>query len=187
MNAYEALITRRSPAEFKEPGPDKSQEAKILSAATRAPDHGRMKPWRFIVLRGEDRARFGGVLADALAKRVPGVSAELLDKERGKPMRAPLVIVVIARIAENPKVPAVEQLLAAGAAAQNIMLASHALGFGCAWKTGDPAYDPNVKQSLGLAPTDEIVGFMYIGTAKSYPPEPAPVSADEFVLSWNEV
>jgi nitroreductase len=184
MDAYEALITRTSPKELGEPAPDEAAEAKIIAAALRAPDHGRLKPWRFLSIRGEGRHRFGEVLASALQRANPNASAETLELERQKPLRAPLILVVAARTEQHPKIPVAEQLLSAGAAAQNIMIASHALGFGAMWKTGAPAYDAGVKEALGLAASDEIVGFMYIGTPKSMPKAPTPLNIADFVQSW---
>jgi nitroreductase len=173
-----------SPFEFGEPAPDEAALHKIVAAAIRAPDHGRLRPWRFIAIRGEGRSRLGEVFAAALLRRDPAAGATLLEKERRKPLRAPLILVAVAQIVSNPKIPASEQVLSAGAAAQNILLASYALGFGAAWKTGDPAYDTGVKQALGLADSDEIVGFLYIGTPKATPEPPAPLDPAKFVRTW---
>jgi nitroreductase len=184
MDALEALMARMSPIELDEPAPDEAVERKLIEAALRAPDHGRLRPWRFLSVRGEGRKKLGEVLAFALKSRDPQAGADLLERERKKPLRAPLILVVAARIKANPKIPAVEQLLSAGAAAQNIMIASHALGFGAMWKTGDPAYDPGVKEALGLQVTDEVVGFLYIGTPKSMPKPQPPLNAGDFAESW---
>jgi nitroreductase len=164
MDALEALLTRRSPGRLTDPAPDDAALKTMLDAAMRAPDHGRLRPWRFIVLRGEARARLGDLMAEAMRRREPDMPAPALEKERAKPLRAPLIVVVAASLVEGHKIPAVEQLLAAGAAAQNLQLAAHALGFGTVWRTGAPAYDPYVKQSLGLDAADAIIGFMYLGT-----------------------
>ena len=99
-------------------------------------------------------------------------------------MRAPLILVVAARITPSPKIPPVEQLLSAAAAAQNIMIASHALGFGAMWKTGEPAYDAGVKEALGLDAADEIAGFVYIGTPKALPKPSAPLDPADFLRAW---
>jgi nitroreductase len=185
MDALDALITRRSPAQFTEPAPDDETLAEILRAAMRAPDHGKLKPWRFIVLRGDARKRFGDVMVDAMKRREPDVPANMLEREREKPLRAPLIVVLAAAIKEDHKIPVIEQLLAAGAAAQNIMVAAHALGNGAAWKTGAPAYDDFVKETLGLAPSDAIVGFLYLGTPAGAPTMlPAP-ELSAFVRNWN--
>jgi nitroreductase len=187
MDALEALTARTSPLELGEPAPDQAAERRLIEAALRAPDHGRLRPWRFLSVRGDGRKRLGDVLALALQRRNPQAGPELLERERLKPLRAPLILIVAARITSNPKIPAVEQLLSAGAAAQNIMIACHALGFGAMWKTGDPAYDVSIKEALGLRVSDEIVGFLYIGTPKSMPAPPPSLNIGDFAESWPRV
>ncbi|MCC7079179.1 MAG: nitroreductase [Burkholderiales bacterium] len=169
MNAIEALHTRESAAKLQEPAPDEVALEAILKAAVRAPDHGRLRPWRFIAIRGEALRRFGEVLAEALQARSPAIAPDMLARERAKALRAPLVVVVAARIQRDGKIPEIEQILSAGAAAQNIMLAAHALAYGAMWKTGDPAYDPHVKRALGLHEDDAIVAFIYLGTNSGGP------------------
>ena len=117
MDAIEALMSRVSPAQLVEPGPTAEQLEKILAVAARAPDHGRMQPWRFVLIEGGARSRFGEVMAESLRRREPDAPAGKLDAERKKAMRAPLIVVVAAAVKENPKVPEVEQIVAAGAAA----------------------------------------------------------------------
>jgi nitroreductase len=185
MDAIDALTTRRSPAQFAEPAPDDEALAEILGAAMRAPDHGKLKPWRFILLRGDARKRFGDVMAAAMKRREPEIPANMLEREREKPLRAPLIVVLAAAIQQGHKIPVIEQMLAAGAAAQNIMLAAHALGYGAAWKTGAPAYDDFVKETLGLTPGDAIVGFIYLGTPATMPASAPPPDLSAFVRNWN--
>jgi nitroreductase len=164
MDAIEALTTRASPPGLVEPAPDAQTLERMLRAGLRAPDHGRLRPWQFIIVAGAARAALGDVLAAALQRREPGVAEVTLAKERGKPLRAPLIIVVAAKLREHRGVPAIEQIVAAGAAAQNILVAAQALGFGGFWRTGAPAYDDSVKRALGLRADDAIVGFLYVGT-----------------------
>src|SRR4051812_24829474 len=152
MDALELLHTRQSAAKLQEPGPDDMELADIFRSAVSAPDHGRLRPWRFVVIREEARERFGEVMAAALKARRPDTPPEMLNRERAKPLRAPLIVVVAARV-QPGKIPEIEQVMAVGAAAQNIMLAAHALGFGAMWRTGDLAYDATVKTSLGLEAT----------------------------------
>lgn len=184
MEAIEALNTRRSPAQFAEPAPDAQQLEAILHAATHAPDHGKLRPWRFIVLRGDARKRLGDLMADAMKRREPDAPANLIEREREKPLRAPLIVVLAAAIKEGHKIPVIEQLLSAGAAAQNVMLAAHALGFGAAWKTGAPAYDAYVKAELGLVPGDAIVGFLYLGTPTVKPAPLPQAELSTFMRAW---
>jgi nitroreductase len=169
VDAIEALTTRASPSGLVEPAPDAHTLDRILRAGMRAPDHGRLKPWQFVIVAGAARTALGDVLAGALQRREPGVAEAALAKERGKPLRAPLIIVVAAKLREHRGVPAVEQIIAAGAAAQNILVAAHALGFGGFWRTGAAAYDNVVKRALGLRADDAIVGFIYLGTPSGTP------------------
>jgi nitroreductase len=184
MDALQALTSRVSATGLTEPAPDEETLQKILLAATRAADHGRLKPWRFIVIRGGQREAFGQVLAESLKRRRPDSDAGMLKMEAGKPLRAPLIIVVAAQLAEGTKIPEIEQLLAVGAAAQNMMLAAFAQGVGAMWRTGDSAYDPYVKEKLGLSPTDSIVGYIYLGTPARALPTPPDSDLATVVQEW---
>jgi nitroreductase len=184
MDAMEALTHRVSASRMVEPAPDELELHALLAAAARAPDHGRLRPWRFIVMRGEGLRRFGDLLAETFQRRHPDATPAQLDKERGKPLRAPLIVVVAAIVDTQSNIPVVEQVLSAGAAAQNIMVGAFATGYGCAWKTGDGAYDDDVKAALGLRPTDAIVGFMYLGTSPAALPPAPPIDLDRYVTDW---
>ena len=186
MDALDALTQRVSGSGLIEPAPDDLELHSILSAAMRAPDHGRLRPWRFVILRGEARKRLGALMAEAYRRRWPDATPAQIEKEMNKPQRAPLVVVVAAKVNQQTHIPAIEQIISAGAAAENIMVAAFALGYGCAWKTGDAAYDPGVKAAFGLAPTDAIVGFLYLGT-NGAPPAPAlPLDVSAHVVEWPE-
>jgi nitroreductase len=184
MNALEALTTRRSAAQLTDPAPDDAALRLMLRAADRAPDHGKLRPWRFIVLRGRARERLGALMAEIVRRREPDAPEGVVERERLKPLRAPLILVVAAAVVEGHKIPVVEQVVAAGAAAQNVLLAAHALGWGAMWRTGAPAYDPEVKAALGLAPTDQIVGFLYLGTTKGLPPALAERDLAPILRDW---
>ena len=163
MDAIEALNTRSSAKTFGDTAPTPEHLAIVLQAAVRAPDHGRLRPWRFMLIEGDERQKFGEMLAASALRRTPGLSEGDLQRERGKALRAPLIILVACRIVPGTKIPAIEQLMAAGAAAQNILLALHSLGYVAAWKTGEAAYDTEVKRALGLNADDHLVGFIYTG------------------------
>jgi nitroreductase len=181
MQAIDLLLTRRSARSLTEPAPDAAALELILRSAARVPDHGRLRPWRFIVIRGTARARFGSLLAANLRRNRPGSSDEALEREQNKAFRAPLIVVVAARYAAQAKVPEVEQLLSAGAAAHAVMLAACALGFNSMWKTGAAAYDDEVKSGLGLEPGDAIVGFMYLGSEPGTQTAPPAAALSELV------
>ncbi len=174
MQVIEALLQRRSGRSLGDPAPDDAALQLILESATRAPDHGRLRPWRFVVIRSEARERLGELLAQHVQRSRPDAKPEALDRERRKALRAPLVIVVAAAV-QAGKIPAIEQILSAGAAMQNMLLACTALGFSAVWKTGGAAYDAQVKVDFGLQPEDAIVGFLYVGTEmEPLPPASSP-------------
>jgi len=177
MQAIDALLARRSARALTDPAPDAAALDLIFSAAARAPDHGRLRPWRFLVVRGAARERLGAVLADHLRRMHPQIGEESLQRERLKAFRAPLIVAVAAHCDGAAKIPVIEQTLAAGAAAHAMMLAAFALGFNAMWKTGDAAYDAAVRQALGFGPGDAIVGFLYFGTEG---PERAPAVRSEW-------
>ena len=174
MQAIDALLTRRSARALTEPAPDAGALELMFASAVRAPDHGRLRPWRFVIMRGAARERFGELLAAHLRRAHPHSDEETLRRERLKALRAPLIVAVAARCNPAVKIPLIEQVLSAAAAAHAMMLAAPALGFGAMWKTGGPAYDAEVKTSLGLAADDAIVGFLYLGTEAGTQPAAAP-------------
>jgi len=177
----ESIISRASAVTLKEPGPSADDLRLILRAGTRAPDHGKLQPWRFVVIEGSARDRLGDLMAERLKARMPNAEAIELKRERDKVFRAPTIVAVAAKIT-GEKIPAIEQQSATAAAAQNIILAAHALGYGTMWKTGDPAYDDVVKQFLGLEPADVVVGFVYLGTADVMPKNVRETKLDEVII-----
>jgi nitroreductase len=188
MEALEAVMTRSSvaPAFLAGPAPEGAALARILAAAACAPDHGRLRPWRFLVIRGEARTRLGEVFAEALRQRQPDAPEAALEQERARPLRAPLLIAVVAKLdPQHPKIPEIEQILSTGAAVQNLLLAAHAQGFGAKWLTGANAYDEHVKAALGLAPADRLVGFVHLGSVEGKPPAVPHADATELTTEWS--
>jgi len=187
MNPLDTLLSRRSiPAQcLTGPGPSEAQLATALDAALRAPDHGRMQPWRFHLIRGAARAPFADLLVAAARARDPATPQVQLDKLHSRPLHVPLVIACGARLRDNPKVPEIEQLLAAGAAVMNLLNAFHAQGFGAVWLTGPSAYDPRLTQALGGGADERLLGFLYVGTVGAVvPAAPARPARGEFVSEW---
>lgn len=187
MTAMNVPAQRRSvpSRQLREPGPDAAQLSAILTEAMRVPDHARLTPFRILAIQGSMRATLGEFLATRALERDPEISPALLDREREKFTFAPLVLVVIARPVEHPKVPRIEQILSAGCVAFSLLQAAQAYGFGAQWLTGWPAYDEAVATRLGLSPEEHILGFIHIGTAAMWPPERArPAIADHFSV-WN--
>jgi nitroreductase len=184
MDALDLLLTRESAMKLDGPAPSEAELDTMFQSAVRAPDHGRLRPWRFVVIEGDKRVALGELMADAMRQREPNVSADMLDRERAKPMRAPTIVVAAARVQKGHRIPECEQIASVAAATQNIMLAAHALGYGAMWKTGDPAYDAHVKTALGLNVDDEIMGFLYLGTnIGTSSPAPRPGARDQ-VTVW---
>ncbi len=163
MDIFEAIFTRQSVKKvLPDPIPRELIE-KLLAAAVQAPNHHKVRPWRFIVLQGAARERLGAVMAAALNRDNPGLPAEALDKERAKPLRAPLLIAIGVDLPDDPRVVEMENICAAAAAAQNLLLAAHALGLGAIWRTGTAVTDPDIKQFFGLAPQQHLIAILYIG------------------------
>ena len=183
MEALDALLNRVSVPRLMEPAPNAAQREALFQAALRAPDHGQLRPWRFLTVEGEARFKLGQLLADAV-KLNGDASDAALDKARAMPLRAPLLVVVVARLQDHFKVPQSEQRLAAGCAAHGILLAAHAQGIGAVWRTGELSYSKHVAKGLGLADNEEIIAFLYLGTPQ-HEPRTAPVLATaDFVSAW---
>jgi nitroreductase len=165
MDLFAAVQTRSSAARLEEPGPTSEELRRLLEAAARAPDHGRLRPWRFIVLEGAVREAFTTAAAEAKRRRLPAMTAEQFAAERDKLGRSPAIVVIGCAVnREQTKIPEIEQVVAVGAAAQNLFLAAHDLGYGVMWKTGAAAYDSAVKAAVGLETDDHIVAIMHLGT-----------------------
>jgi nitroreductase len=165
MELFAAIQTRSSAGRLAEPGPSPEQLERLLQAAAAAPDHGRLRPWRLIVLEGDAREAFTAAAVEAKRALLPAMTADQLVAERAKISRSPTIVIVGCAVnREQTKVPEIEQVVAVGAAAQNLFLAAHDLGYGAMWKTGAAAYDSAVKVAVGLRPDDHIVAIMHLGT-----------------------
>lgn len=159
------LLSRRSGSAkaMKGPGPSSEQIRTLIACATRVPDHGKLTPWRFLIIEGDARATLGEILVGALKTSEPDASEERITQERGRFLRAPLIIAAISRVREGIPIPEWEQILSAGAACQTLCIAAHAMGFVANWITEWPAYHPLVREALGLKSGERIAGFIYLG------------------------
>lgn len=164
MELLAAINSRSSAARLTQPGPSPEDLDRILDAARRAPDHGRLKPWHLVVLDETSKERFAAAAAQAKRTRLPSLTENQFAAEREKIMRSPTVVVVGCAVRDNPKIPEIEQVVAVAAAAENLFLAAHDLGYGVMWKTGAAAYDPGVKALVGLKPQDHIIAIIHLGT-----------------------
>ena len=182
MDLLTAIDTRSSAVRLADPPPSKLDLERILHSGVCAPDHGRLAPARFVVLQTQGLEQLGDAMAEAFKRKIPGATPEQLEAERKKAFRAPVVIVAAAHLNRDHKVPVLEQMSSVSASVQNMFLTAHALGYGVMWKTGGPAYDPMVNAALGLKPHDQIIAFLYLGTAVGNGPvKPATLDG---VVSW---
>ena len=185
--ALDMLLSRASvsPAAMTSPGPEGNDLNDIIDAAMRAPDHGRLRPWRFVTISGDARHQLGEVFVSALRKREPDAADVLVERERARPLRAPLVIAAGVHVDPANAIPEIEQVLSGGAAVMNVLNAAHALGFAAMWVTGRNSYDPFVNETLGFRAPDRLLGFVYLGTPKeNAKPVQRPVRED-FVRAWS--
>jgi nitroreductase len=184
MEAIELLRSRHSASKLGAPAPSAEAVDAMLEAAARAPDHGRLQPWRLILIEGDARRSFGEILAESLARRNPLAGEPVLAREREKALRAPLIIVVTTRCDRSGKIPIAEQIISAGCAAHGLMLAAFAQGLGAFWRTGEAAYDEAVKRALGVGSEDLIVGFIYVGTDTGDAPSRSRPVVQELAHRW---
>ena len=154
---------------MRTPGPDRDTLEIILSIGARVPDHGKLTPWRFVVIEGDDCAKLGDIAAMGLAER--GEEPDMIAAARAQFLRAPCVVAVLACPRVHPKIPRSEQIYSAGAACMLLTAAAQAAGFAAQWLTGSAAYDTAIRARLGGGPDDEITGFIYIGTRTEEPAE----------------
>jgi nitroreductase len=163
MDVFNAIHTRHSQGKVKQDSLTRETIGKLLDAGVQAPNHYKVRPWRFVVLTGEARNRLGTVMAASQKDRHPEFTAEVFDKTRSLPLRAPVVIAVGADKPAEEKVLEIENISAVSAACMNILLAAQALGLGAIWRTGEWARDAKVKEFLGFEPDQHIIGFIYVG------------------------
>jgi nitroreductase len=179
MDALQLLLNRRSIAKLSAPAPAGAVLDNILQAGLRAPDHGGIMPWRFVICQNEGQQKLADILLSA-AKASQADDA-VLAKVANAPFRAPMVIVVIANTKPHPKVPEFEQYLSAGCAVQAMQLAAVAQGYQGFWRSGKWMFDENVERAFGLKEKDKIVGFLYLGTPECTPAKTPVRDLDKFV------
>jgi nitroreductase len=175
-----ALMARRRStkvAHFTEPGPNSAEIDMLVRIGARVPDHGKIGPWRFVVMEGDARQRAGEAIASTIAGD-EGVDEMRLDKARTLFTRAPAVVMVVSTAAPHPKIPEWEQLLSSGAVCFSMLIAAHALGYAACWLTEWLAYDARARAALGLAEYERVAGFIYLGTAREPATERVRADAD---------
>lgn len=183
MNTVDAILSRASTPQLGLPLPAADILDEAFRCALRAPDHRMLRPWRFLTVSGAALEKLGEVFVEAQRASNPALSPEEEQKARQMPLRAPMIVVAITRLIEDPKVPRDELLLSTGAAVQNFQLALHDRGFGTMWRTGPLAENEHVRQALGLQGDELIAGFVYLGTVLA----PKKINAPELqahVCNW---
>ena len=182
-----ALQSRRSvpSKQLGGPGPDEATQLRMLQAAARVPDHGKLVPFRFLRISGDARHALGELLVTRTLQLDPHAPPAVEDKERARFSHAPLIITVIARLTANHKVPEQEQLLTAGSVCFALLQSAQAFGFGAQWLSGWAAYDPAITARLGLAPQEKIAGFIHIGTSRLDVPERERPDAASLLQDWS--
>lgn len=186
MNALTALTQRRSvpSRQLGAPAPDSTQLRTMLEAALRVPDHGKLAPWRFLTIQGDARHILGARLAARALELDPSAPAAAIEKDRQRFSFAPLIVAVIATPVEGHKVPVIEQLMSGGAVCFALLQAAQGLGFGAQWLTGWAAYDCVILAGLGLAPQEQLLGFIHIGTAQGEVPERLRPALADKLADW---
>lgn len=181
------ILSRSSiaPKTLIAPGPTHGEIQVMIAAATMAPDHDLLRPWRFILIEGDGRNELAKAFMAIRKQRTPDIRPEELNRTWRKTMRAPTLLAVIARMRyDNPRVPAHEQYVAIGAATYAVMLTCHALGYGAIMLSGSRSRHPMVHELFGLGRDEHVVGFISMGTpAKPIAPKRR-AGATEFLQVW---
>ena len=172
MDVLEAIHTRHSVGQVKPDRVPRELIEQLLAAAVQAPNHYKVRPWRFVVLTGAGREKLGEAMAQSTTANQRAATDEDLQKDRAKPLRAPVVIAVAVDKPGLTKAKEIENVCAAAAAVQNMLLAAHALGLAAMWRTGPSATDPSIKHFFGWEPDQHLIGFVYIGYSAETPTPP---------------
>lgn len=184
MDALDALHNRVSIPRVTGPAPTTEQREALFRAALRAPDHQRLRPWRFLTVEGTGLEQLGELFTAAELARVGDPTAETVLRAKQLPLRAPLLIIAISSPKHHAKVPELEQDMSCAVAVGNMLIAAHAMGLGAVWRTGELATDALVREGLGLTAQEKIVAFLYVGQpAREGRPVPELDSRD-FVRRW---
>lgn len=185
MDGIALLLERVSISMLDEPAPCNQQLDVMFQAALRAPDHGRIRPWRFLKVSGESREALGELMAQAALEGRSDLSEDVLARFRGMPLRAPMLVLAICPVKKHPKVPEIEQKMSLAAAIQSLLLAAHAQEVGAIWRTGELCYHPVLAKGLGLADNEQLMGFIYLGKPVG-PRKKVPVlDINDFVADWS--
>ena len=185
METLEAIQTRNSVPLLTDPAPTSEEMSEVYKGALRAPDHARLRPWKFIEVRGDSRDKLAKIFIDTATALNSDLSENEISKLQKAPHRAPMVIILAANIKEHPKVPEIEQIISLGAAAQNILLGIHEIGYSAVWRTGNMAFNPEITKFLGLEENFKIIGYLYVGTSTGKEKPIPELEIQDFLEVWD--
>jgi len=180
MDAIDNILKRVSARILKEPCPSKDEMNTVYRGALRAPDHAWLRPSSFIQVTGDGINKLSKIFEE-YAKTIPNIKDEIITKYKNAPFRAPMIIILVSTFKEHPKVPGIEQKLSTAASAQNILLSLNALGYSAIWRTGKLAFNPYVASKLNLTDSQEILGYIYIGTAEGTNKKIPELNIDDYI------
>lgn len=185
MDAIKNLLTRNASSKLTVPMPSSEQMQIVYQAALRSPDHAWLRPSSFIEVSGKGLEKLSKIFEKYARENVPDLTDEKLAKYREAPFRAPMIIVLVCNVQEHPKVPPIEQKLSTATAAQNILLALHAMGFAGYWRTGKLAFHGDIESHFGLEKHQAILGYLYVGTPTGKQKTIPTMQVEEYVEIWN--
>ena len=185
METLEAIQTRNSVPLLTDPAPTSEEMSEVYKGALRAPDHARLRPWKFIEVRGDSRDKLAKIFIDTATALNSDLSENEISKLEKAPHRAPMIIILAANIKEHPKVPEIEQIISLGAAAQNILLGIHEIGYSAVWRTGNMAFNPEITKFLGLEENYKIIGYLYVGTSTGKEKPIPELEIQDFLEVWD--
>lgn len=185
MTPMDMLLSRASTDRLKEPAPSPAQLTEILATAMRAPDHGRLQPWRYVVIEGEDRPQLAERIVASMARVEPDAPAAKIEKRRSRFATMPMIIALGMHLHPEHKIPLWEQEMCVAAGTMNILNALHATGFGGVWVSGALVDDPVLATELGLAAPAKLAGFLFVGTPEGVPHTPKRADPALFTARWH--
>ena len=189
MDALDLIVNRASvpPRLFEETPLGEAVLEQIFATIVTAPDHGLVRPYRFLTIQGDAREALGDVFAEAVSRRMPDAEPGMIEKDRQKPLRSQTLVAVIACITpDHPKAPEMEQILTAGMAGYNMILAAQAMGYGGIWLTGAPTYDAHVQAALKIGKNETLLGFIYLGQPKRDFKAPRRPDWRDYFSAWGQ-
>ncbi|WP_039903535.1 nitroreductase [Acetobacter tropicalis] len=184
MTPMEMLLSRASTDHLAEPAPSAAQLSEILAAAMRAPDHGKLRPWRYVVIEGDARPLMAERIVASMQRMDAEVPEAKITKRRQRFSTMPMILALGMHLQPDHKIPLWEQEMAVAAAAMNVLNALHATGFGCVWVSGDVVDDPVLAAEIGLPAPHKLAGFLFVGTPSGKPASPRRPDPADFTAYW---